>query len=96
MKWIGSKTEALFDWWSFGHIGFFYLVTEVFLLDYSFLEAVTILIILGYLWEIIERALEDYDGRHKKVFFIEKEGWWNRYVGDIIADIIGFLLAWFF
>ncbi len=93
MKLFGNKTVAVFDWWTVGHIAFFFAVTKFFLLDFSFERAILFLIALGFVWEFIERVLEDYV--HTKRFFKEKEGWINRYVGDIIADIIGFLLAWF-
>ena len=92
---FGHKKEALFDWWSVGHVGFYYLVTRLFLIHLSFERAILSLIALGYLWEFIERILENYDHKNHKLFFKEKEGWLNRYVGDIIADMIGFLLAWF-
>lgn len=93
MKLFGNKTEAVFDWWTIGHIAFFFLVTKFFLMDMPFERAILILIGLGYGWEFIERILEEKD--HNKRFFKEKEGWMNRYIGDILADIIGFLMAWF-
>jgi len=92
---FGHKKEALFDWWSVGHIFTYYLVTKFFLMNLSFERAILILIALGYLWELIERILENYDHNNAKLFFKEKEGWLNRYIGDIIADVIGFLIAWF-
>lgn len=93
MKIFGKKTEAVFDWWTFGHIVLCYLVTKLFLLGMSFERAILILIAIGFAWEFIERVLEEYD--HHKRFFKEKEGWMNRYIGDILANIVGFLLAWF-
>ncbi len=95
MKLFGSKTEALFDWWTVGHIGFFFLVTRLFLMGMIFERAILVLIALGFAWEVIERILENWDHSGHKIFFKEKEGWLNRYVGDILADVIGFLLAWF-
>ncbi|MBN2307010.1 hypothetical protein JXD20_03415 [Candidatus Peregrinibacteria bacterium] len=93
MKIYGKKAEALFDQWTLGHVFFFYLVTKLFLVDMMFERAILILIGLGYIWEFIERILENWD--HSKRFFKEKEGWLNRYIGDILADMAGFLLAWF-
>ncbi len=92
---FGRKTEALFDWWSVGHIFTYYMITKLFLMNLAFERAILILIGLGYLWELIERILEDYDHNNHKIFFKEKEGWLNRYIGDIVADVVGFLLAWF-
>ena len=92
MKVIGSKTEALFDWWTVGHVGFFYLVTKLFLVDMIFERAILILIALGFVWEFVERILENCV--HTKRFFAIKEGWLNRYVGDIVADVAGFMVAW--
>jgi len=92
---FGNKQVALFDWWSVGHIFTYFLVTKIFLMELSFDRAILILIGLGYLWEVVERILENYDHNNKKIFFKEKEGWLNRYVGDIISDMAGFLLAWF-
>jgi len=93
MKIFGNKTEALFDWWTLGHIVFFYAVTKLFLMGMIFERAILILIGLGFAWELVERVLENWD--HQKKFFKEKEGWLNRYIGDILADVMGFLLAWF-
>jgi hypothetical protein len=93
MKIFGNKTEALFDWWTLGHIVFFYAVTKLFLMGMIFERAILILIALGFAWELVERVLENWD--HHKRFFKEKEGWLNRYIGDILADVVGFLLAWF-
>ncbi len=93
MKLFGKKTEAVFDWWTVGHIGLFYFITKLFLLELPFERAILILIGLGFGWEMIERILENWD--HHKRFFKEKEGWLNRYIGDISADIAGFLMAWF-
>ena len=93
MKLFGDKSEAVFDWWTVGHIIFFFGVTRVFLMSMNFERAILVLIALGFIWEFIERILEDFV--HTKRFFKVKEGWINRYIGDIIADVIGFLLAWF-
>ena len=90
----GNKTVAIFDWWSVGHVFTYYFITKFFLMDLSFERAILILIFIAYGWELIERTLESYD--HNKRFFKEKEGWMNRYVGDILADVVGFLLAWFY
>lgn len=62
-------------------------------MDMIFERAILILIGLGFGWELIERVLENWD--HKKKYFKEKEGWLNRYIGDISANVVGFLLAWF-
>ena len=91
---FGNKTEAVFDWWSVGHVFTFFALTEIFMVGYSLERAVLILIVLAYGWEFTERFLENMD--HHKRFFKEKEGWKNRYIGDILCDVIGFLLAWFF
>jgi hypothetical protein len=95
MKLWGSKTEAVFDWWSVGHIFTYYALTKFLFLEHlPFKDAILILIFFGYSWEFVERILENMD--HHKRFFKEKEGWMNRYMGDILADIVGFLLAWQF
>lgn len=96
MKLFKGKSDALFDWWSVGHFALYFWMTEFFLTGYSFWPVIIILIVIGYTWEIIERGLENYQPKiGKKILFTEKEGWWNRYVGDPIANISGFMLAWF-
>lgn len=64
-------------------------------MELPFERAILILIGIGYLWEFIERILENYDHQNHKIFFKEKEGWMNRYIGDMLCDIAGFLIAWF-
>lgn len=96
MKLFDGKTDTLFDWWSFAHFFLYFGVTKLFLMDHPFWTNIVLLLALGYVWEVIERALENLEPKiGTKRFFTEKEGWWNRYVGDPIANISGFLVAWF-
>jgi len=96
MKFFGKKSEALFDYWSFGHAGFFYVVAKFFLQGYTLERALLVYVILAFVWEFIERALESWDYNGKKIFFKEKECWMNRYVGDLISGLIGFALGYFY
>jgi len=93
IKIFGNKTNALFDWWSAIHIGTFYVLTILFLIKLDFLTAVLALIVLAYGWETIERYLENNNKLFKK-YFKEKECWANRYIGDPVANLIGFALAY--
>ena len=96
IKLWGKKSEAVFDYWSFGHFIWFYFLTRFFFGSYSIERALLICIIIAYVWEVIERWLEDYDQKRKKVFFKEKECWMNRYVGDLISGLAGFFIGYFY
>lgn len=93
IKIFGNKTNALFDWWSFVHAGIFYVLTIYFLMKLDLLTAILALIVLAYGWETIERYMENNNGLFKK-YFKEKECWANRYIGDPLANTIGFILAY--
>lgn len=95
MKIFGKKNEAMFDWWSLGHLVLYYVLAKLFLLQFPFFTAIIILICIGYIWEVIERAFENSEHKWFRGFD-EKESWANRYIGDILANISGFLLAWFY
>jgi len=96
MKLFGKKSEAIFDFWSFGHICFYFLLAKFFLKPLSLEHALLIFVAIAYIWEFIERTLESYDQKRKKIFFKEKECWMNRYVGDLLSGLFGFLMGYFF
>jgi len=96
VKLWGKKSEAIFDYWSIGHTIWFYVIVKLFLQSYSLERALLICIIIAFSWEFIERALEDFDQKRKKVFFKEKECWLNRYVGDVISGLAGFFIGYFY
>jgi hypothetical protein len=93
IKIFGNKTNALFDWWSLVHACVFYVLTILFLIKLELLTAILALIVIAYGWETIERYLENNNRIFKK-YFIEKECWANRYIGDPLANAIGFILAY--
>ena len=93
IKVFGNKTNALFDWWSVAHAGIFYVFTILFLMKLELLTAILALIVMAYGWETIERYLENHNKTFKK-YFTEKECWANRYVGDPLANLVGFILAY--
>ena len=94
IKIFGDKTNALFDWWTVVHIGTFYGLTVLFLMKLDLLTAILALIVLAYGWETVERYFEGNSKLVKKFFKGQKECWANRYVGDPIANTIGFVLAY--
>lgn len=96
IKLFGKKSEALFDYWSFGHAGLYLVLTKFYLYQFSLEKALLIAIIIAYGWEIIERTLESWDYNHKKRFFKEKECWMNRYIGDVISGLLGFFIGYFY
>lgn len=90
---FGDKRYAIFDWWSFGHAALYFVLTELYLESFGLERALLTYVILAYAWEIVERWMEDFV--HTKRFFAVKEGWINRYVGDIISGLIGFFIAYY-
>ena len=96
LKLFGRKSEAIFDYWSLGHAFFYFMVTKFFLIAYTLEHALLIFVVINYVWEFIERAMEDYDHKRKKIFFKERECWMNRYVGDLISGLFGFFLGYFY
>ncbi len=95
-KLIGRKSEAVFGLWSVGHALFYFLLTKLYLYQFPLKKALLVAIVIAYVWEFIERTLEDYDFKRNKFFFKEKECWMNRYVGDLISGLIGFFVGYFY
>jgi hypothetical protein len=79
--------------WTIGHIFAFYILTAILLMKLDLLTAILGLIVLAFGWETMERYMEDHNKIFKKLFK-KKECWANRYVGDPIANTIGFILAY--
>ena len=96
IKLFGRKSEAIFDYWSFGHILFYFLFAQFVLKAFSLERALLIFVVTAYIWEFIERTMENFDHNRKKILFKEKECWMNRYVGDLISGLAGFLVGYFF
>lgn len=92
IKLFGNKTDALFDYWSFGHATIYFLLSYFYLGKFPLETAMLIFVFLAYSWELIERSLEEF--HHTKHFFKEKECWWNRYVGDLLSGLIGFFAGY--
>ncbi|MBN2096276.1 hypothetical protein JW752_02640 [Candidatus Peregrinibacteria bacterium] len=95
-KLFGRKSEAVFDFWSVGHAGLYFVLTKFYLYQFPLEKALLIAVVIAYTWEFIERTMEDYDFNRRKVFFKEKECWMNRYVGDLISGLFGFFVGYFY
>ncbi len=92
MKIFGKKNQAMFDKWSLGHILFYYGFTKFLLLPLNFWYALLIVLVIGFIWEVVEIYLENSPNQ----WFDEKEIWHNRFIGDFLSNLSGFLLGWFF
>jgi hypothetical protein len=91
VKFWGRRTDAMFDWWSFGHAALYFVLAYFWLNQFPLWEAILIYLFLAYVWEVIEQDLEVRLKEH----FEGKEHWANRYVGDILAGLAGLLMGWF-
>ena len=90
MKFFGGKNSALFDEWTLVHVLSYYFYTGFFFSLFTFWLALTIMLVVSFIWEMIERYLENSSNK----WFDEKEIWYNRFVGDPLANTVGFFLSW--
>lgn len=93
-KIFGHKSEALFDYWTLGHVSLYYIVTRVLLMDLALDEAILIVLLFSFSWEFIEKGLEkNHQWFSKYIKGVECPA--NRWFGDPVANFIGFALAFF-
>lgn len=91
MNWIwGSGGNALFDYYSINHFGWFVAIT---LIIYPLLRKKTLIGVFSVMifWEIVEIVIDKYTDFP----LAGKEQFINKVIGDPISNLLGFMLAMF-